>query len=251
VPRTLNRLNARKVTTLTKLGRHADGGNLYLVISPGAGRSWVFMYRWQGRQIELGLGSANAVSLARARLLAARCREEIAAGINPQDARKPKAKLKTFAEVAEEVADSAKWRNDRHDGQWRKMLSDHAESLGAMRVTDVDTEVVLSALRPIWATTYVSAQLMRGRIERVLDAAKAKGLRTGESPARWKGHLDQLLPRRSKAEIEHHAAMPYAELPTFMARSEFDLEAGLWTVPVHRMKGGPVCCPNRRGRLPL
>jgi integrase len=276
MPRTLNRLNARKLATLDKVGRHADGGGLYLSISANGGRRWVFMYTWRGKQTELGLGSARTVPLARARILAAECRDILADGRDPKETRKP-SEAKTFGAIADEVGENmqSSWRNGRTKEDWKRTMGNHAHGIREIPIADITTDDVLAVLKPIWNTTYVTASRLRGKIERVLDAAKARGLRKGENPARWKGHLDQLLPKRQKVEIDHHAAMPYAALPAFVARlrerggmrdlamefviltaaragevlgapiEEFDLEAALWTVPAIRMKGG------REHRVPL
>jgi integrase len=274
--RKINRLNARLVATIAECGRHADGGGLYLSISPNGGRRWVFLYRWHGKPTEIGFGSARDVSLARARELAGQARAKLAERTNPKDARKPSAGA-SFGECADRVIEAMRpsWRNAKHAAQWEMTLRDYAAPLRRLPADKVTTDDVLSILKPLWNSKPETAARLRGRIERVLDAAKAQGLRTGENPARWRGHLDQLLPKRQKLTRGHHAAMDYADLPDFIehlqaregsaaralefailtaARSgevlgarwtEFDLGRGVWTVPATRMKAG------REHRVPL
>ena len=274
--RQINRLNARAVATITKPGRHADGGGLYLSISPNGGRRWVFLYRWHGKPTEIGLGSARDVTLARARELAGHARAKLAEGHNPKDVRRPSGGA-TFGECADRVIEAMRpsWRNVKHAAQWEMTLQVYGAALRRLPVDKVTTDDVLSVLKPIWNEKPETASRVRGRIERVLDAAKAQGLRAGENPARWRGHLDQLLPKRQRLTRGHYAAMPYTDLPAFMndlqarqataalalefailtaARSgevlgarweEFDLDRAVWTVPAWRMKVG------REHRVPL
>jgi integrase len=274
--RKINRLNARLVATIAECGRHADGGGLYLSISPNGGRRWVFLYRWHGKPTEIGFGSARDVSLARARELAGQARAKLAEGTNPKEARKPSAGA-SFGECADRVIEAMRpsWRNAKHAAQWEMTLRDYAAPLRRLPADKVTTDDVLSVLKPLWSSKPETASRLRGRIERVLDAAKAQGLRSGDNPARWRGHLDQLLPKRQKLTRGHHAAMDYADLPAFIehlqaregsaaralefailtaarsgevlgARSaEFDLGRGVWTVPATRMKAG------REHRVPL
>jgi integrase len=274
--RKINRLNARAVATIAKFGRHSDGGGLYLSISPNGGRRWVFLFRWHGKPTEIGLGSARDVSLGRARELAARCRAQVAEGINPKDARKP-SEGATFGECADRVIEAMRpsWRNGKHAAQWEMTLREYAAPLRSLPVDKITTDDVLSVLKPLWNKKPETASRLRGRVERVLDAAKARGLRSGENPARWRGHLDQLLPKRQRLTRGHHAAMSYSDLPAFMsdlqarqataalalqfviltaARSgevlgaswdEIDLDRAIWTVPAARMKAG------REHRVPL
>src|ERR1700737_1916877 len=273
--REINRLNARAVTTISQHGRHADGGGLYLSISPNGGRRWVFLYRWHGKPTEIGLGSARDVSLARARELAGHARAKLAEGANPKEGRRSAGA--SFGECADQLIAAMRpsWRNRKHVAQWEMTLRDYAAPLRRLPVDKVTTDDVLSVLKPIWHEKPETASRLRGRIERVLDAAKAQGLRSGENPARWRGHLDQLLPKRQRLTRGHHAAMGYAEVPTFIgdlrsrqataalalefailtaARSgevlgarwnEFDLDRAVWTIPAARMKAG------REHRVPL
>jgi integrase len=274
--RKINRLNARMVATITKHGRHADGGGLYLSISPNGGRRWVFLFRWRGKPTEIGFGSVRDVTLARARELASQSRAKLAEGISPKDARSRSVGA-TFGECADRLIEAMRpsWRNGKHAAQWVMTLRDYAAPLRRLPVDKITTDDVLAALRPLWKEKPETASRLRGRIERVLDAAKAQGLRNGENPARWRGHLDQLLPKRQRLTRGHHAAMNYAGLPSFIgalqtrqataalalefailtaARSsevlrarwqEFDLDHGMWTVPATRMKAG------REHRVPL
>jgi hypothetical protein len=219
--RKINRLNARAVATITRQGRHADGGGLYLSISPNGGRRWVFLYRWHGKPTEIGFGSARDVTLARARELAAHARAQLAESVNPKDARKP-AEGATFGECADRFIEAMRpsWRNGKHAAQWGMTLRDYAAPLRALPVDRIGTDDVLSVLKPLWNAKAETASRVRGRIERVLDAARAQGLRSGENPARWRGHLDQLLPKRQRLTRGHHAAMNYADVP-FLAPVAF------------------------------
>lgn len=274
--RQINRLSARTVATLSEPGRHADGGGLYLSISSNGGRRWVFLFRWRGKPTEMGLGSARHVSLARARELAGQARTKLAEGGNPlNDRKKPSAP--TFGECADLLIEAMRpsWRNDKHAAQWIMTLRKYAAPLRGLPVDAVGTSDVLAVLQPIWNTKSETASRLRGRIERILDAARARGLRAGENPARWRGHLDHLLPRRPKLTRGHHAALPYEQVPEFMANlrvrrataalaleftiltasrsgevlgarwDEIDLQRAVWTVPTARMKAG------REHRVPL
>jgi integrase len=276
VARQINRLNARAVTTLTEYGRHADGGGLYLSISPNGGRRWVFLYRWHGKPTEIGFGSARDVTLARARELAKNARGRLSEGINPKELRKP-VEGATFGECADRLIAAMRpsWRNGKHAAQWEMTLRVYAAPLRRLPAHTITTDDVLSVLKPLWNEKPETASRLRGRIERVLDAAKARGLRSGENPARWRGHLDQLFPTRQRLSRGNHAAMSYGDVPAFIgdlqsrkataalaleftiltaarrgevlgARwDEFDLERAVWTVPAHRMKAG------REHRVPL
>jgi len=219
----------------------------------------------------MGLGGTLVTTLAEARDAADAARRSIAKGGDPIEARRSERGAgRTFGEVADELLKSLKpeWRNAKHAYQWRHSLETIAAPLRGLSVEAVTTEDVLGVLTPIWATKNETAARTRGRIERVLDAAKAKGLRSGENPARWKGHLAVLLPKRQKLAKGHHPAMPFAQIGEFMVllrarpalaaraleftiltaartnevlgarRCEFDLAKRLWTVPGERMKHG-------------
>src|ERR1700692_587985 len=215
--RKINRLNARAVATVTEHGRHADGGGLYLSISPNGGRRLVFLFRWHGKPTEIGFGSARDVTLARARELAGQARAKLAESINPKDPRRPSGGA-TFGECADRVIEAMRpsWRNEKHAAQWEMTLRDYAAPLRRLPVDTITTNDVHSVLKPLWSDKPDTASRLRGRIERVLDAAKAQGLRTGENPARWRGHLDQLLPKRQRLTRGHHAAMRYVAVPNFI-----------------------------------
>ena len=274
--RTLHKLSARRIATLVAPGRYGDGGGLFLVVSRSGTRKWVFRYRWRGGRHDLGLGSAKTATLAKARELAASARRSLADGIDPVTVRR-RTRTPTFGEVADQLIDdlSPSWRNPKHRAQWTMTLESYAAPLRKLPVDDITVEHVLGVLKPLWRTRPETASRLRGRIERVLDAARAKGHRIGENPARWRGYLDRLLPARQLLTRGHHAAMAFADLPAFVdalrkhdavsaralefliltaARSgevlgakwaEFDLERRIWTVPAHRMKGA------REHRVPL
>ena len=176
--RIINRLNARAVDTLTRPGRHADGGGLYLSISPNGGRRWTFLYRWHGKPTEIGFGSARDVPLADARELAAQARKKLAAGENPKQVRRSTTEA-SFGACAERLIAAMRpsWRNAEHARQWETTLRRDAAALSHLPVDKISTEEVLGVLQPLWLTKPVTASRLRGRIERVLDAAKAKGLR--------------------------------------------------------------------------
>lgn len=276
MPRPVNRLSARQVATLRQPGRHADGAGLYLHIDDNLSKRWVFVFQWRGRRKEMGLGSLSLVSLVEAREKALAARKQVASGVNPiEDRRRVKSDARTFGEVAEEViADLASgWKGDAQEAAWRDTLKQHAAPIWGLAVDQVDTEDVLGALKPIWAKIPETASRVRGRIERVLDAARAKGLRSGENPARWRGHLKLLLPARQRLTKGHHAALPYEEAPAFWARlseregagvralrftiltaarenetlgaPEREIHGNVWIIPPERMKGG------REHRVPL
>ena len=271
------KLNARKVETLAKPGRHSDGGNLYLSISENGGKRWTFFYRFGGKRREMGLGSAaeNGVSLKDARSKAADARKLLDGGQDPLEARKATEKasraIPSFGAFADGYIKThrAKFRNDKHIAQWEMTLGDaYCKAIRSKPLNEIDTEAVLSVLQPIWTRVPETASRLRGRIENILDAAKALGHRDGQNPAQWRGHLKTLLPARQRLTRGHHAALPYDELPAFMADlrarnslaalalelailtatrsgevlnaqwSEFDLDKAIWTVPAIRMKAG-------------
>lgn len=288
MPRQLHKLSAKQAENLKAQGRHSDGGGLYLAIDAGERRRWVFMWRDRktGKQREMGLGSAApankpAVSLARAREKAGDARQHLEAGRDPlrvaDEARKAKA-VPTFGAFADEFIKSMapNWRNPKSKAAWEMTLREYAKPLRAKPVDEITVEDILSVLKHHWERRPETADRLRGRIERVLNAAKAAGHRTGENPAAWRGHLENLLPARPALSRSHHAAIPWEQVPAFMtqlrmregiaaraleftiltaARSgetrgarweEFDLHAKTWTVPAKRMKAGvehrvPLC----------
>lgn len=269
--RKVDQLTARDVRGDRKPGLHADGGGLYLRVESTGARRWTFLFQWRGKRKEMGLGSIADLSLLEARESAAQARRLVKAGTNPIDERRRQRAargLETFGEMADRLIDdlSPQWTSPVHVRQWRTTLTKDAASLRSVLLSQVNTDDVLSVLKPIWLTKPETARRLRERIERVLDAAKAKGLRTGENPARWKGHLSLLLSKQKKLTKGHHPALPYERMGQFMqdlrgrdgvsakalelailtaARSgeilpalpaEFDLDAGVWTVPAVRMK---------------
>jgi integrase len=230
----------------------------------------------------MGLGGVSSVTLAQAREKAVEARKLVAAGVNPIEAKRDSSKAKiakpTFGEVADELiaSKSSEWRNAKHRDQWKQTLGRYAEPLRGLPVDEIDTAAILAVLKPLWMRAPETASRLRGRIEAVLNAAKAHGLRSGENPAAWRGHLDHLLPRRQNLERAHLPAMHYADIPALLGRlrdgdrsipsfalefailtaarsgevlgarwSEIDLEARVWTIPASRMKAG------REHRVPL
>jgi integrase len=284
-------LNARTVQTVKPPSKHAkflaDGRGLYLRVSAAGTKSWIYRYADAGRLHDMGLGPYPDISLAEARERATEQRKLRLNGADPIATRKATrmaarldaAKAMTFCQCAEGyiAAHQPGWRNPKHAAQWPATLATYVYPIfGELSVAAVDVGLVMKAIEPIWTAKPETASRVRGRIESVLDWATARGYRTGENPARWKGHLENLLPKRSKvARVEHHAALPYAELPGFIAElrrqsgvsaralefailtaartgevigatwPEIDFEAQLWTVPADRMKAG------REHRVPL
>ena len=277
----LHRLTARAVATLAKGGRHADGGGLYLKIDAGGAKRWTFMWMRAGRQREAGLGSVNAVPLAKARDIAASFRAALAEGRDPiearQAARTERDGRKTFGDVGNAFleAKTEGLRNAKHRAQWRRTLETYARPIWARPVDEIDTAAILEILKPLWQSKPEQASRVRARIENVLDAARVQRLRSGDNPARWKGNLDKLLPSAKKLSKGHHAAMPYRDVPSFVSRlregeaisalalefliltaartsevlgaqlSEIDSAKKVWTVPAARMKA------KREHRVPL
>jgi len=274
--RQVNKLSARKVATVARPGRHSDGAGLYLNVTTSGAKSWLFLYKVAGRRREMGLGPARDVPLGRARDLASDARQHLIAGRDPL-AMRAKPKTLTFREAAEALVESMSpsWRNAKHRAQWTMTLSVYCAPISGLAVADVATNDVLRVLKPLWLVKAETASRLRGRIERVLDFAKARGMRSGENPARWRGHLDALLPKRQKLTRGHHKAIPFDQMPNFISKlrgmdgvapmaleftiltaarsaevlcacwAEMDLEAKVWTVPANRMKGA------REHRVPL
>lgn len=270
----LNALQAKSA----KPGRHGDGRGLFLYVKASGSRSWVLRYQMQGRRRDLGLGAYPDVSLAMARERAAEARTLIANGEDPI-AKKQQAKPKTFKDAALELIESKRpgWKNAKHAAQWTSTLESYVfPRIGQAQVSKVETADVISALTPIWSSKPETANRVRQRIEAVIDYASALGIRTGDNPARWRGHLDHLLPKPSKVRaVKHHPALPHAGIAEFMtdlaarsgiaaralgftiltaARSgetrgmrwgEVDLENAMWTIPAQRMKA------SKEHRVPL
>jgi integrase len=271
--------SARTVETLTKAGRHNAGDNLYLSITKAGSKRWVFLYAFGGKRRELGLGSAanGHVSLGQAREKAIEARKLINSGDDPVKVMGKSARaiaergIPNFGSFADDylTAHGPKFRNDKHKAQWTMTLTTYCAPIRSKPVNEIDTTDVLKVLQPIWAKIPETASRLRGRIENVLDSAKAQGFRDGlENPARWKGHLKSILPARQRLTRGHHAALPYDELPALLtalrakkstaalalelciltatrsgeilnaAWTEFDLAKGVWIIPAIRMKAG-------------
>lgn len=215
----LHRLSAVKIKSITRAGRHADGGGLYLVVD-GERRRWVYLYMRNGRRREMGLGAIPAVSLIEARRKAHDAREAVARGQDPIALARASRRSVTLKEAAEAViADKAAgWRGAVTKAGWERSLYVHASKLAATPVDAIDTEAVLSVVRPLWTAKPESGAKLRERLEVVLDAATVKGWRFGENPARWKGHLQHILSPRQKLSRGHHRALPYRDAPAAFAR---------------------------------
>ena len=289
------RITATFAKKTKRPGKYPDGGNLYLQVSESTrknGRkaitkSWLFRYSRFGKDTWLGLGPFPDVMLSEARDLATAERKKKRQGIDPltdRQARRRAARsahdnMLTFAECADQYVDSQApgWSNPKHVAQWRSTLTNLAGPvIGHLPVDQVDTPLVLRCLEPIWTTKTETASRLRGRIESVLDWSTVRGYRKGENPARWRGHLDKLLPRPTKvATIKHHAALPFIEAGQFMQQlrkdtgiasralefliltaartnevilaqwSEINLTAKVWVVPAEHMKS------KRAHRVPL
>jgi len=207
---------------------YADGGGLYLQVTGSGAKSWIYRFSLHGSAREMGLGSLSIIGLQDARTKAGECRRLRSEGIDPIEARRAlrdqamldSAQALAFKEAAAAyiAAHRAGWRNAKHAAQWENTLATYAEPvIGALSVQAIDTTLILKVLEPIWRIKPETASRLRGRIETVLDWAKVRGYRTGENPARWRGHLDMLLPAPSKVRpIKHHAALPYGELADFV-----------------------------------
>ena len=218
--RAINRLTAVGVKSLAEPGLHADGAGLYLRIDQTLNRRWVFVFFHAGKRREMGLGSAATVDLKAARRAADAARQTVACGRDPIAERKLEAaSALTFGELAERVITDLEpgWKNPKAGPQWRASLAQHAAHLKNMPICAVDEVAVLKVLRPIWQTIPETARRVRARVERILDIARIEGHRTGENPARWKGHLQVILAKQAQ-EKGHHKALPYEDLPGFMAR---------------------------------
>ncbi|MDD5272605.1 MAG: integrase arm-type DNA-binding domain-containing protein [Methylovulum sp.] len=271
-------LTAKKVDSLKEQGYYADGGNLYLQVSGTGSKSWLFIYRSKGKKHEIGLGSLSVVSLAEAREKAADYRKQTRQGIDPLGEKRKadqarllaEAKAMTFKQCAEAYINMYQHslKNAKHLQQWRTTLEQYCfPTIGLLPVAEVDTALITKCLEPIWITKNETASRVRGRIEQVLSWATVSGYRTGDNPARWRGHLDKILPKPSKVQdTRHHPALPYADMAAFMSElkqqdnlaarcleftiltaartneaigatwDEIDMEAKVWTIPADRMK---------------
>ncbi|MCX7173399.1 MAG: tyrosine-type recombinase/integrase [Proteobacteria bacterium] len=288
--RSIHKLTALAVAKANKPGaRLSDGGNLYLRISTQGVKSWCFMYSiggaagQRGRQREIGLGPVHTVTLAEAREKAIALRKSLLDGIDPMQVRLTqrleKSRAITFDEATKTYIDihRADWKNPKSAEQWTNTLASYASPvMGRFSCSEIDTELVIKCLSLIWETKTETATRVRGRIEKILDWATSRKYRSGENPARWKGHLEHSLASpRKLSPVEHHAALPYAKIGSFMAMirkstapatkmldfailtasrsgevrgatwSEIDIENKVWTIPAERMK------MEREHRVPL
>lgn len=276
--RGINKLSAMMVNKIAVAGMYGDGAGLYLLVSPSLSKSWIFRYTMEGKQREMGLGALHTISLAEARALALEARKLIQQGVCPLSEKKrlrarkklDDAKTKLFKDCAVAYIQSHKkgWKNAKHLYQWERTLEMYVYPvLGELAVADISTELVIRCLEPIWSEKSETATRVRQRIEVVWDWAKVMGYCVGENPARWRGHLDHLLPARRKvAMVKHHEALPYALMAVFMERlrgvntvgakalelailtasrtgevigarwDEFNLDEKLWIIPPERMK---------------
>jgi integrase len=275
-----------------KAGRHADGGGLHLLVKDSGARSWVYRFMLRGKSRDVGLGAAGpgGISLSAARDAASALRLKVKGGVDPLQERHREAAEALAADQAAKVAgvtfkavaeayiasNEESWRNPKHRQQWRNTLATYVYPvIGDLPVADIETTHVLTILEPIWKGKAETASRIRGRIETLLDSAKARGYRSGENPARWRGHLAQILPARTRLSRGHHKAIAYTEVPEFIralhereavaamaleyailtaartgevigARwSEIDLGKAIWTIPADRMKAG------KEHRVPL
>jgi integrase len=295
--RVLEKLSPAAVKNANKPGMYGDGGGLWLHVGPNAigedgkptktGKSWIFRFMLDGKAREMGLGPLHTIGLSEARDLARACRKQVLEGIDPLETKHAKRKARkleaakaiTFKACAAKyiAANKAGWRNAKHADQWDATLETYVYPvIGGLSVGEIDTGHVTKILEPIWTTKSETASRVRGRIESVLSYAATHKWLAGENPARWRGHLENVLPKKSKvAKVEHHAALPWRDVGTFMkalarekgvaalalrfailtaartgevigARwSEIDLAQKVWTVPAERMKA------EREHRVPL
>jgi integrase len=302
----IEKLTARKVDAFKQPGRYSDGGGLWLQVSQLGDKptkSWVFQYVSptkprkskikNGKEVEvgqvrqLGLGALHTVSLVEARQEAEKYRKQVRDGVDPLDVKEAQRQAKRLDEVshisfktcAEKyiAAHQSSWKHPKHRAQWSNSLDNYAyPHIGDLPVSRIDVPLVLQCIEPLWSAKAETASRLRGRIESVLDWAKVRGYRHGENPARWKGHLNHLLPERSRAKrVKHHPALPYTEVASFVAKlkpyegvsaralevtiltalrtseviqstwNEIDLNAKAWTIPAERIKG------NQEHRVPL
>lgn len=282
-----HKFTALTVERLAKPGLHGDGAGLWLKVTDGGSKSWILRYHFGGKERWMGLGPYPDFPLADARDRAAEARRKVRSGIDPIEERQQlaaekratTAKAVTFDWCAAQyiTAHAPSWANAKHADQWRNTLATYATPvIGALGVARIDTGHIMRVLEPIWTEKAETASRLRGRLESVLDWATVRKFRVGDNPARWKGHLDNLLPKRSKAQrVQHHPALPWREIGAFLAAlrqqegvgaqalelailtaarsgevrgmtwAELDLATGLWTVPAGRMKAG------KEHRVPL
>jgi integrase len=275
----IHKLTPRMVATADP-GKYEDGGGLRLVVSNSGAKKWVLRFTIDGNRREMGLGSFPDVELAEARDKSTEYRKQAKAGIDPIEARQTEPeKTPIFTTCAARYirAHRRGWKNAKHARQWVSTLKTYVRPvIGSKRVDAVSTEAILKILSPIWTTKTETAKRVQGRVENILDYAAAHKYRDPLNPARWRGHLDKLLPKPSRVKkVTHHPAMPHGEVPAFVAElsindnvstlalrfliltatrtsevlqaqwPEIDLEAAVWTIPATRMKS------QREHRVPL
>lgn len=275
----IHKLSLRKVATAGP-GKYEDGGGLRLVVSKSGAKKWVLRFTFHGKRREMGLGSYPIVGLAEVRTKSLRCRRQLVAGVDPIESRRAESeRVPDFTTCAARYirAHRRGWRTVKHARQWVRTLKTFARPvIGTKRVDAIVTEDILRILSPIWATKTETAKRVQKRVENILDFAAAHRYRGPLNPARWRGHLDKLLPKPSRVrQVTHLPAMPYPEVPFFMDElsrnrsvsalalrfliltatrtsevlkaqwSEMDLPAGIWTLPASRMKA------QRKHRVPL
>jgi integrase len=282
--------SARSVETVTEIGYHRCDRGLYLQVARSGTKSWLFRYKSPvtAKQREMGLGSLNLISLAVARDLAVECRRQVLSGLDPIEERGRVKRIRqleqarsiTFKEAADQCIASKKpeWKNAKHAQQWSNSLTTYAFPIfGNLCISDLNTDLVLKAIEPIWITKAETASRVRQRIETVWDWARARKYVEGENPARLRGHLDKILARTAKVKrVKHHAAVPYNQIGSFITKlrkrkgsaasalefmiltaartgevrgarwQEVDLTATVWIIPADRMKAGkehgvPLC----------
>jgi integrase len=285
--RTVEKLSALAVSRMKEPGYYGDGAGLYLQVSKSLTKSWIFRFTLGGKQREMGLGALHTITLSQAREKAKECRSKLLDGIDPLEARNAtkladtleRAKAMTFDDCAKAyiAAHRGGWKNAKHAAQWSSTLATYASPIiGALPVSAVNTALIVKLLQPIWQGKTETATRVRSRIESILDWATVSHFRVGENPARWRGHLDNLLADPGKMNrVVHHAALPWQETSQFMGElraregiaaravelailtatrsgevrgavwSEFDLEEAMWIIPAERMKAG------REHRVPL
>jgi integrase len=283
--RLVEKLTPLSVARLKHPGYFGDGGGLWLQVSPTGTKSWIFRYTLRGKQREMGMGSVSTVALAEARIRAKANRQLLIDGKDPIDARDSarleaaleRARMMTFDQCAAAyiAAHRGSWRNPKHADQWTNTVKTYAsKSIGSLPVAAVDTALVVKVLAPIWHTKTETASRLRGRLERILDWATTSKYRQGDNPARWRGHLENLLAQPTRiAQVAHHAALPWQEMGEFMAALraregiaaralEFailtagrsgevrgatwaEINQGVWIIPAERMK------MHREHRVPL
>ena len=283
----LNKLSATGINRLSERGYYADGGGLYFRVSEFSTRLWAFRYTLVGKAREMGLGAYPDVTLKEDRERAAEARKSLRDGIDPIDQKRSvraamiaaHESALSFDKCAEVyiAAHRAGWKNAKHADQWTNTIKTYASPIaGAVSVNLIDTATLMRILEPIWTTKTETASRLRGRIESILDWATVRGYRTGDNPARWTGHLSELLPKPSKvAKAGHHAALPYQEVGAFMAAlreqaglgaralefailtasrsgevrgatwAEVDIDGAEWIIPANRMKA------EKEHRIPL